>query len=166
MEWLSNGVSASKRGSSFAHRDTCGAEINIGHGGVNNVRKHQQMAKVATSNTSLRALFRQSPIVTRAEVLFTLSQNIICHFGLWTTLLISRPLFPESQTFKSAHTKTTCIVRGALHLYFAKPVDTLCQEYPFSILCDEGSDNEDDNFVKLWDEKLKKPVTRFLDMPV
>ena len=59
----------------LAHCDICGAEINVGHGGVNDIRKHmvtakhQEMAKVASS---LRILFRQSPIeesIARAEVL-------------------------------------------------------------------------------------------------
>ena len=74
-----------------------------------------------------------------------------------------------AKSFRSAHTKTACIVTGALNPYFAKPVLTSCQENPFSILCDEGSNKDDKNFailIRLWDDLLGKPVTRFLDMPV
>lgn len=182
-EWQSSGVSASKRGANFAHYDICGSEFKIGHGGIGDVKKHiatakhQEMARVSNSNTSLRAYFRQSPLeesVTRAEVLFA---NFIAEHNLPFLLAdhftcLTSVMFPDSQiakAFKSAHTKTTCIVTGALHPYFAQPIDKLCQENPFSILCDEGSDNDDKNFailVRLWDEKLGKPVTRFLDMSV
>jgi len=81
-------------------------------------------------------------------------------------------MFPNSkvaQVFSSARTKTTCIVKGALHLHFAEPVVALCKESPFSIMCDEGNDVEDKNFailLLLWDDDLGKPSTRFLDMPV
>ena len=135
------------------------------------------MAKLSNNNTSLRAYFRQSPLeesVTRAEVLFanfTAEHNLpfllADHFTRLTSVM-----FPDSQiakAFRSAHTKPTCIVTGALHPYFSQPVDKLCQENPFSILCDEGSDADDKNFAilaRLWDEKLGKPVTRFLDMPI
>ena len=71
--------------------------------------------------------------------------------------------------FSSACTKTTCIVKGALHPHFAEPVVALCKESPFSIMCDEGNDIEDKNFailVHLWDDDLGNPLTRFLDMPV
>jgi len=53
-------------------------------------------------------------------------------------------MFPNSkvaQVFSSARTKTTCIVKGALHLHFAEPVVALCKESPFSIMCDEGRKN-------------------------
>lgn len=36
-------------------------------------------------------------------------------------------------------------------------------------MCDEGSDTDDKNFailVRLWDENVGKPVTRFLDRPI
>ena len=87
-EWQSNGVSASKRGPNFVHCDVCGSDINIGHGGSGDIQrhiataKHQEMAKLSNSNTSLRAYFRQSPLeesVTRAEVLFA---NFIAEHNL------------------------------------------------------------------------------------
>ena len=177
------GVSASKRGPNFAHCDSCCTDINVGHGGVHDIRKHlatskhQEMVKAAKSSRSLRTLFRRSPVeesVTRTEVLFA---NFIAEHNLPFLLAdhftcLTSVMFPDSQiakAFRSAHMKTTCIVTGELQPYFADPVLTLCKENPFSILCDEGSDNEDKNFailVRLWDDKLGKPVTRFLDMPV
>ena len=182
-DWKTSGISVSKRGSNYAHCDSCGTDINIGHGGVNDIKrhfataKHQEMVKVTSSNQSLRNLFKQSPIeqsVTRAEVLFA---NFIAEHNLPFLLAdhfthLTRAMFPDSQiakAFRSAHTKTTCIVTGALNPYFSKPVFTACQENPFSILCDEGTDHDDKNFailVRLWDDQLCKPVTRFLDMPV
>ena len=182
-EWKNCGVSASRRGPTFAHCDYCGTEISIGHGGVNDVKKHlatskhQEMVKNSSGNQSLRTLFAQSPIeesVTRAEVLFAnfvsehnLSFLLADHFTHLTTVM-----FPDSKiakSFKSARTKTTCVVTGALYPHFNEPVVTLCQNNPFSVLCDEGNDNDDKNFailVRLWDDQLGKPATRFLHMPV
>ena len=57
-------------------------------------------------------------------------------------------MFPDSQiaiAFYSAHTKVTCIVSGALQPHFTKPVEKVCKEIPFCILCDEGSDCDDQN---------------------
>ena len=74
-----------------------------------------------------------------------------------------------AQAFSSARTKTTCIVKGALHPHFAEPVIAQCKKCPFSILCDEGNDIDEKNFailVQFWDDEQRKPVTRFLDMPV
>ena len=125
----------------------------------------------------MRVLFRHSltdEAVTRAEVLyanFVAEHNLAFKTADHFTHLVSA-MFPDSkvaQAFSSARTKTTCIVKGALHPYFAKPVIELCKEGPFSILCDEGNDGDDKNFailVRLWDNDLGKPVTRFLDMPV
>ena len=47
----------------------------------------------------------------------------------------------------------------------------MCKDGPFSILCDEGNDSHsDDNFfailVRLWDERVGKPATRFFNIPV
>ena len=102
-----------------------------------------------------------------------------CQFCHWTLLLIAdhfthltSAMFPDSRivkAFQSACTETTCIVTGALHPHFAKPVVELCQSNPFSILCDEGNDADDKNFailVRLWDSDVGKPVTRFLHMPI
>ena len=60
-------------------------------------------------------------------------------------------------------------VKDALHPHFAQHVIGQCRAGPFSIMCDEGNDKVKKNFALLvhqWDEKLGKPVTRFLHMPV
>ena len=81
-------------------------------------------------------------------------------------------MFPDSkiaEAFKTARTKTTCIIKHALNHHFIDPVIRHCQNGPFSILCDEDSNTEDKHLailVSLWDDELCKPVTRFLDMPV
>ena len=53
-DWQTSIISVSKRGSNYAHCDTCGTDLNIGHGGVHDTRKHlattilkhQEMVKV------------------------------------------------------------------------------------------------------------------------
>ena len=81
-------------------------------------------------------------------------------------------MFPNSQIakrFRCTATKTTCIGKGALNQYFLEAAISLCKENPFSLLCDKRSDTDRHNFAILactWDDKLGKPVTRFLDMPV
>ena len=60
-------------------------------------------------------------------------------------------------------------MNGALHSHFAEAVIGLCKESPFSILYDESSDVDKIYLailVRLWDDELGKPVTRFFDMPV
>ena len=182
-ELRKNGVLPSKKGSTFALCEPCGIDINIGHGGLNDVKKHlatvkhQEMLKAASSTKNLKSFFRLSPVeesITRAEVLFA---NFIAEHNLPFMLAdhfthLARAMFPDSQVakgFRCAATKTTCIVKGALSPYFSDPVTTLCRETPFSILCDEGSDTDRHNFtilVRMWDENLGKPMTRFLDMPI
>ena len=62
------GISASRRGPTFAHCDICGTEISVGHGEVNDVKKHmatskhQDIVKNSSGNKSLRVLFAQSSI--------------------------------------------------------------------------------------------------------
>ena len=109
--------------------------------------------------------------VTRAEVLFAkffaehnLSFLTANHF----THLTSK-MFPDSKIaskFSSAYTKTTCIVNGALHPHFTETVEKMCTDGPFSILCGEGNDSHSDDkkfaiLVRLWDEIVRKPATRF-----
>ena len=179
-EWRNSGVLPSRKGPTFALCESCGV---VGHGGLNNVRKHfatskhQEMLKATSSTMSLKSFFRPSPVeesITRAEVLFA---NFIAEHNLPFMLAdhfthLASAMFPDGQVakgFRCASTKTTCIVKGALNPYFSEAVTTLCRESPFSILCDEGSDTDRHNFAilaRMWDEKLRKPVTRFLDMPV
>ena len=49
-----------------------------------------------------------------------------------------------AKAFSSAHTKTTCIIKGALYPHF---MVEMCQKNLFSVLCDEGNDSEDKNFA-------------------
>ena len=177
-EWQSYGMLLSTRGATFA-RKCCNTDISFAHGVMNDVRrhlatsKHQDIAKAAASSGNLRAFFRQSPIeekVTRAEH-FIAEHNLSFMTADHFTHLTSA-MFPDSKVakaFSCARTKTTCIVKGALHPHFAEPVIKQCKESPFSILCDEGNDTDDKNLailVHLWDDELSKPVTWFLDMPV
>ena len=68
-------------------------------------------------------------------------------------------MFPDSkiaQAFQCARTKTTCVIN---------PVIQLCQNGPFSILCDEDSNTEDKHLailVRLWDDKLVSLLLAFL----
>ena len=59
-------------------------------------------------------------------------------------------MFPDSKIaskFSSAHTKTTCILKGALHPHFTEPVEKMFKYGPFSILCDEGNDSHSDDAI-------------------
>ena len=154
QEWQSHGILPSRKGPGFGRCKYCSTDINIAHGGVYDVKKHlssskhQEMFKAVGSSRNVREFFQQSPIeqgVTRAEVLFF---NFVAEHNLpfltadhFTHLTYS--MFPDSkiaQAFSCAQTKTTCIVKGALHPHFAEAVIGLCKESPFSILCDESSD--------------------------
>ena len=97
-EWQSHGVLPSKKGLTFALCESCGADINIGHGGLNDVKKHlatakhQDMLKATSSTVSLKKFFRSSPVeesTTRAEVLLpTLLVSIIYRLFSLTILPI------------------------------------------------------------------------------
>ena len=107
-DWQKHGFSASKRGDSFAHCNFCNCEINIAHGGVSDLKKHEQTmkhqetTKVGQSCKSLVTYMRQSPIkeaVTRAEVLFA---NFLAEHNLPFSLAdhftrLTPVMFPDSQ---------------------------------------------------------------------
>lgn len=155
-EWQSHGVFRSCRGKNFAFCKTCNVDINVSHGGLSDVRKHlatakhQQLLKAVGNSVDLRKFMPQSPIedaVTRSEVLFAnfiaehnLSFSTANHFSR-----LAHVMFPDSkiaQAFKSARTKTTCIIKHALNPHFIDPVIQRCQNGPFAILCDEDSNTE------------------------
>jgi len=57
----------STRGPTFARCKYCYTDIDVAHGGVNDIKKHlatskHQMAKVVGSSRNVRAFFQQSPI--------------------------------------------------------------------------------------------------------
>lgn len=182
--WKSLGMSGSTRGPTFTRCDVCYTDFNIAYGGLSTVKKyiatskHMEMEKLAGSNTSVTAFFKANnsfeDSVTRSEVLFAsfvaehnLSFSVANHFTHLTS-----SMFPDSKIatkFSSARTKTTCIVKGALHPHFTAPVEKMCREGPFSILCDEGNGTDNKHFailVRFWDERVSMPSTRFLDMPI
>ena len=87
-EWRSHGMLPSRKGPTFALCESCGMDINIGHVGLNDVRKHlatskhQEVRKATSSTMALKAFFRPSPLdesITRAEVLFA---NFIAEHNL------------------------------------------------------------------------------------
>ena len=139
--------------------------------------KHKEMMKATSGTKTLSTFFQQSSIeqsVTRAEVLFA---NFVAEHNLpfmvadhFTHLVPA--IFPDSnvaRAFRCASTKTTCVVKGALHPQFADPIVATCQTSPISILCDESSDTDRKSFailVRFWDERVGKPMTRFLAMPL
>ena len=100
--------------------------------------------------------------MTRAELLFAifvakhnLSFSVANHFTHLTS-----SMFPNSKIatkFSLARTKTTCIVKGALYPHFTMPVESVCRDGSFSILCDEGNDTDNKYFailVRLWDGRV------------
>ena len=67
-------------------------------------------------------------------------------------------------------TKTAALITHALAPAIDRPLVKACQEQPFTLLCDGGNDNFEKKYfgimVRLWEERLGKVVTRFLDAPV
>ena len=139
IEWRSHRVYPSRKGPTFAFCESCGVDINVGHGGLNDVRKHlatskhQEMLKATSGTSSLKALFRPSPLeesITRAELLFASfipEHNLLFMLADHFTHL-SKAMFPDSQIakgFRCAATKTTCIVKGALNPYFLEAAISL-----------------------------------------
>ena len=67
IEWRSHRVYPSRKGPTFAFCESCGVDINVVHGGLNDVgkhlatSKHQEMLKATSGTSSLKALFRPSP---------------------------------------------------------------------------------------------------------
>ena len=122
-------------------------------------------------------MFRPSVLeesITQADLLFA---SFIAEYNLPFILVyhfihLSKAMFPNSQIEKRFHcaaTKTTSIGKGALNQYFLEAAISLCKKNPFSPICDRESDTDRHNFAiwaRTWDDKLCKPVTRFLDMPV
>ena len=154
----------------------------MAHAGVNDVKKHvgtakhQHSLREVSGQHDLATLFRSEVVdqKTRADLLFAnfiaehnLSFMTADHFTRLAPLM-----FPDSkiaQDFRCARTKSTCIVKGALHPFFSDPIIKYCQSNPFSILCDESNKGDVKHlviFVRMWSDILRKPVTRFLDMPV
>ena len=136
------------------------------------------MKKSTSSSTSVTALFKVNnsfeSSVTRAEVLFA---NIVAEHNLSFSVAnhfthLTSSMFPDSNIttkLNSACTQTICIVKGALYPHFTTPVESMCCYVPFLILCDEGNDTDNKYFailVRLWDERVCIPATRFLDMPI
>ena len=128
-EWQSHGFLRSRKGKNFALCKTCNVDINVSHGGISDVRKHlattkhQQVVMAAGNSSDLRKFMPRSPIedaVTKSEVLFAyfiaehnLSFSTANHFSHLTHVM-----FPDStiaRAFKSARTKTTCIIKHVFH---------------------------------------------------
>ena len=82
-------------------------------------------------------------------------------------------MFPDSkiaEAFSCPRTKTAALVTHALGPAAESVVTRMCQNQPFTILCDGGNDNFDKKYfevlVRLWDENARQVVVRFLDCPV
>ena len=82
-------------------------------------------------------------------------------------------MFPDSniaEKFSCARTKTTALVAHALAPSAEEDVVAACRTQAFTILSDGGNDNFMKKYfailVRLWDDKRREAVVRFLDMPV
>ena len=133
------------KGKNFALCETCNVDINESHGGISDVKKHlattkhQQLVKAAGNSADLRKFMPQSPIedgVTRSEVLFA---NFIAEHNLTFSTAnhfshLTHVMFPDSKiarAFRSARTKTTCIIKHALNPHFFYPVYQALPEWSF-----------------------------------
>ena len=82
-------------------------------------------------------------------------------------------MFPDSKIaagFSCARTNTAALITHTLAPAVNKPLIKACKEQPFTIICDGGNDNFEKEYFGimaiLWDDKLGKVITRFLDAPV
>ena len=69
-EWRKNGVLPSRKGPTFASCESYGVDINIGHGGLNDTRKHIATSKhqeILKRNQQHYEFVEES--ITRAEVI-------------------------------------------------------------------------------------------------
>ncbi|XP_028303727.1 uncharacterized protein LOC114463975 isoform X6 [Gouania willdenowi] len=75
---------------------------------------------------------------------------------------------PTAQSFKSACTKMSCIINGAVAPHFRKELVMKMRTNPFTLITDESNDTGREKMnlltVRVYDNDLSKVVHRFLDM--
>ena len=186
-EWTKYCMSASKKGSSYAHCNVCAVDFSVAGGGVHEVKrhleskKHKDNAKSLENQPSILSVMPQPGTssleekVTMAELYFT---TFIAEHNLPFLLAdhftkLCKVMFPDSRIaneFACGRTKSTAIMKHALGDKLNAEVIKTCQSSPFTILCDGGNDQADRKYfaimVRYWDDSIHQTVTRFLAMPV
>jgi hypothetical protein len=161
---LSVGITASSKGSQYAHCKLCMSDFSVAHGGLNDITRHtkgpthQRRFKDSSSTQGIASMVGQpsqlshTRKVTSAEVVMSnfiamhnLSFQSADHLSQLFTVM-----FPDSaiaSDFSCKHTKTRAIICEALDPHHKMPVVENARKFPFSLLCDES--NEKGDSVKL-----------------
>ena len=183
-EWFSKyGMKRSGRGETFAFCTICSVDFSVAGGGVFQVKRHCQSRKHINRAGELNehpridslVIWQAHDQITRAELYFAtfvakhnLPFSVADHFNR-----LCSKMFLDSRIaagFSCARTKTTALITYALAPAMNEPLIKACQNQPFTILCDGGNDNFEKKYfgimVCVWEEKLNKVVTGFLDAPV
>ena len=75
-----------------------------------------------------------------------------------------------AEMFSCGHTKTTCIIKGALAPTVCERLFCSVSLQPFSMLVEESNDHTCEKeaaiLVQVWDQETKRVATTFLQMPV
>jgi len=175
-------VQKSEKGEGFMFCSACKCNVSVKAGGMHDLKmhqatlKHQRNIKSIQSTPTVASLFTPSNVdkVTKAELLFS---NFVAEHNLpflvadhFTELV--KVMFPDSdiaKKFKCKRTKTTHIVTEALAPCLDEKVSEQCKTNTFSILVDESNDAGGEKsvavLVRVFDQKIRRIATRFLDLP-
>ena len=147
-------INKSSVGDTFAFCNLCRCDVNITHGGRDDLRKHcltQKHVHAATAakfqpSVSSFAGADRSAEVTCSELLFTsflVEHNIPLSASDHAGLLF-RKMFPDSELAKkygSAHTTTTCTISALARSSHSNVVSAL-ERQPFSVSTDGSNDSD------------------------
>ena len=165
----------------------CNVDIVIGGGGVHEVKRHCETVKdkrllegvnaqpSISSDFAIASKDAMSEKVMKSELYFArfvaehnMSFATADHFSKLCKVMI--PDSKVAESFSCGRTKTTALVTHALAPSTDDAVISACRKQKFSILCDGGNDNFNkkyfDILVRLWDDRRREVVVRFLDIPV
>ena len=177
------GMKHSGRVETFAYCSVCNVDFSVAGGSIFQVKHHCQSKKYSNRAKELNYHTKIDSLVTHqaqyqvtcAELYFArfvaehnLPFALADHFNQLCSLT-----FPDSKIaagFSCARTKAAALITHALGPPVNNPLIKACKEQPFTIICDGGNDNFEKKYfgimVRLWDDKLGKVITRFLDAPV
>eukprot|EP00057_Strongylocentrotus_purpuratus_P019851 XP_011674325.1 PREDICTED: uncharacterized protein LOC105443158 [Strongylocentrotus purpuratus] len=165
--------------------NVCNQEGSCRHQGLSDIKRHisskghkdretlqKTTRSIALFTHSIKEMSSAETKIRRAEIKMAMSlveHNVPLAFSDHLSPLM-KECFPDSPTaagYRSARTKTTCIVNGALAPYFHQQLVKQLREQPFSLSTDGSNDTGLEKMnpltVKLFDIN-QGVVYRFLDM--
>ena len=178
-------IQKSRKGENFALCSVCGSDFSIGHGGENDVNKHnstpkhREYAEAAQKQRKLTDFGASSAAgsldkkVMKAELLFTgflVEHNLPISTADHASKLF-KAMFPDSKIvnkYKCGRTKTTHILTGAVAKQIISDIKEELATRWYGIATD-GSSDEDDKFLPVLVRHTGKNSglieTSLLDMP-